>query len=121
MKNINIEEFKNLITEYANAPVNKPLFVFGERYDDGRWQILERLLGEIYWKITYEKDEPRPDIPYLLYNTYYGEVCNPTLYRCIEIASQIHRPMFCFIDNSVKDSVPDEILKEYGLYNFIGE
>lgn len=121
MKNINIEEFKNLITEYANAPVNKPLFVFGERYDDGRRQILERLLGEIYWKITYEKDEPRPDIPYLLYNTYYGEVCNPTLYRCIEIASQIHRPMFCFVDNSVKDSVPDEILKEYGLYNFIGE
>ncbi len=121
MKNINIEEFADLITQYANAPVNKPLFVFGERYDDGRWQILERLLGEIYWKITYEKDDPRPDIPYLLYNTYYGKVCNPTLYRCIEIASQIHRPMFCFIDNSVKDSVPEEILNEYGLYNFIEE
>ena len=121
MKSINVIEFTDLITEYANAPVNKPLFVFGECYDDGRWQILERLLGESYWKIINEKDDPRPNIPYLLYNTYYGKACNPTLYRCIEIASQIHRPMFCFIDNSVKDEVSEEILSEYGLYNFIKE
>ena len=121
MKTINVEDLVSLINDYANAPVDKPLFVFGERYDDGRWQILEKTLGESYWKICNEKDDPRKDIPYCLYNTYYGAACNSTLYRCIEIAKQIHRPMFCFIDNSVKDKVPEEIIAEYGLYNFTNQ
>lgn len=120
MKNLNFEELTQLVKDYYNAPADKPLFVFGESYDDGRWQLLEKMYGEPYWKISNEKDNPGPNMLYCMYNTYFGKFCNPTLYRCIEIASQIHRPMFCFIDNSVKEHVPEDIMSEYGLYNFVG-
>ncbi len=121
MKKINLKEFEELVNSYASSEIDKPLLVFGESYEDLRWKTTEKLLGDSYWKITLDNDEPRADIPYCLYNTYYGKVCNSTLQNCYNIASRIHRPVFCFIDNSVKEQVPEELLKNVDIYEFIDD
>ena len=118
MKRVNSEELAELITDYANVHGSKPLFVFGERYGDGRREILERVLGESYFEIKNEFDAPKITVPFCLYDSYNGKRCNLTLYRCIEIAAKIHRPMFCFIDNSLRFFVPEEILNGFELYHF---
>lgn len=116
MKTINLNELKQLIKEYASSNIIAPLFVFGESHWDGRWEAVRELLGETCWKITFDDDSPRQDIPYCLYNTYFGAECNSTLANCFTIATNIHRPVFCFIDNSVKDEVPQDILSGNTLY-----
>ena len=119
MIRVNVEELAELITDYANAHGSKPLFVFGERYNDGRREILERVMGENGCEIKSEYDDPKFTVPYCLFNTYSGKRSNPTLNRCIEIAAKIHRPTFCFIEHSVRFFIPESTLKGYDLYNFV--
>ena len=119
MKTIDSNELKQLIKEYVSSDVTSPLFVFGENHEDNRWKVVRELLGETYWKITFDDDSPREDIPYCLYNTYFGAECNSTLLNCIKIASQIHRPVFCFIDNSVKCDVPQDILDKNDVFELM--
>ena len=64
MKTINLNELKQLIKEYASSNIIAPLFVFGESHWDGRWEAVRELLGETCWKITFDDDSPRQDIPY---------------------------------------------------------
>lgn len=116
MRQVNIQELEELIKEYVSSEVTRPLFVFGESHRDGRWRTVQKLLGDRCWKITYDYDNPSREIPYCLYNTYLGANYNSTLMNCIRIASTIHRPVFCFIDNSVKNVVPQTILAEYDIY-----
>ena len=119
MKAIGLEELKQLIMTYATSNITFPLFVFGESHEDKRWKLTKKLLGDTYWKISFEDDNPREDIPYCIYNTYYGTDCNSTLLNCIKIAAQIHRPVYCFIDNSVKDCIPQDIISDKDMYVFV--
>ena len=115
MKIVNYEELENIISDYASSnEITKPLMVFGSHYQDARIQIVKKIFGNAnFWKITFKDDNPRPDIPYCLYDGYLGDDgSNVILNNCIEIAAKIKRPVFCFFDYSTKEKVPAEILSE---------
>ena len=122
MKRVNYEELENIIKDYASSKtISKPLMVFGGHYQDARIQIVKKIFGNAnFWKIAYKDDDPRPDIPYCLYDVYLGdENSNVILRHCIEIAAKIKRPVFCFFNSLVKEKLPREILLELDAIEYI--
>lgn len=95
--------------------------VFGSNYQDARIQIVRELFGDVNsWKISSVDDNPRPDIPYCLYDVYHGDDnSNAILRNCLSIAEIIHRPVFCFFDSSTIEKVSEEIKVELGAVEFV--
>ena len=123
MKRVNYEELENIIKDYASSKtISKPLMVFGGHYQDARIQIVEKIFGNAnFWKIAYKDDDPRPDIPYCLYDVYLGDDnSNAILRNCMSIAANIHRPVFCFFHSSTKEKVPTDIISELEAIEYIG-
>lgn len=122
MKKVNFEELESIIRNYANSKtISKPLLVFGRDYRDARIQIVKSFFeDENFWKITFDNDIPRPDIPYCLYDVYLGdENSNAILRNCMCIASKIHRPVFCFFDSSTMEKVPADIISELDAIEYV--
>lgn len=113
MRKVNVEELESIIRSYAsNNAISQPLIVFGGHYQDARIQIVKRIFGNTnFYKISFEDDKPRPDIPYCLYDGYIGDDrSNTILKNCMDVAARIHRPIFCFFDSSAKEKVPSDVL-----------
>ena len=120
MKIVNSEELENIIRDYVNSTISKPLMVFGGHHQDARLQIIKKIFGKVNsYKISFKNDKPRPDIPYCLYDTYIGDDnSNGILRNCMEIAATIQRPVFCFFNSSTKEKVPAEILSELDILEY---
>ena len=115
MKKVNYEELENIIRDYVSSKtISKPLMVFGSDYQDARIQIVKKIYGDAnFWKITFDDDNPRLDIPYCLYDVYLGDDhSNAILRNCIKIAATNHCPVFCFFDSSTIKGVPADIISE---------
>ena len=124
MNKINLQELENLVKQYIGKdPITEPLFVFGESHLDGRVKMVEKLLGTKYWNITYDDDNPCVDMPYCIYNQFIGEedYSEAVLRNCIKIAKNLNKPIFCFIDNSEYEKVPNDILAGKTLYQLINK
>ena len=122
MKKVNYEELESIIRDYANSKtISKPLLVFGRDYQDTRIQIVKSVFGDANsWKITFDDDNPRTDIPYCLYDVYLGDdYSNAILRNCIGIAARIHRPIFCFFDSTTIEKVPTDIISELEAIEYI--
>ncbi len=122
MIKVNSQELESLIKSYVNGPeIQTPLIVlFGMYEEEIALGYIKNIFGDSNsWKITFDDDDPRPDIPYCLYDVYLGnENSNRILRNCITIAARIHRPVFCFISLDYADTLPADIIKDVEVYAF---
>lgn len=119
MKKINREELKAVIMDYVNCSlISEPLLIsFGKHEEPIALKIIKQVYGDSNsFKIVATYDNPRADIPYCLFDAYYGNADNELLLHCFEIANNIHRPVFCFISSSYEEEIPKELYnKSYKL------
>lgn len=120
MKKVNSEELENIIRDYVNSTISKPLMVFGGHHQDARSQVIKKIFGKVNsYKISFKNDNPRPDIPYCIYDAYIGDDnSNDILRNCMDIAVKIQRPVFCLFDSSTKEKVPAEILSKLDILEY---
>ena len=119
MKKINREELKAIIMDYVNCSlISEPLLIFfGKHEEPIALKIIKEVFGDSNsFKIGATYDSPRADIPYCLFDSYFGNADNELLLHCFEIANNIHRPVFCFISSSYEEEIPKELYnKSYKL------
>ena len=121
MNKINREELKDVIMDYVNSSlITEPLFVsFGKNEEAVALKIIKEVFGDSnYFKIGATYDNPQADIPYCIYDTYSGDAnSHAILIHCVEIAKNIHRPVFCFISHN-----HESVVKGYGsIYHYSEE
>ena len=121
MKKNNREELKGVIMDYVNSSlITEPLFVsFGKYEEIVALKIIKEVFGDSnFYNISSAHDNPRVDIPYCIYDTYSGDAnSHAILIHCVEIAKNIHRPVFCFISHN-----HESVVKGYGsIYHYSEE
>ena len=115
MKKVNYDELENIIKEYAvKNDISEPLVVFLGKYQEGAClKTIKEIWGDSnFHKIGSVYDNPRADIPYCLYDGYYGKAENNLLLHCFEVAKKIQRPIFCFISSDYEEVVPKEVYNQ---------
>lgn len=119
MRKVDNKELKAIIKDYASCEnILEPLVIFLGKYQKGVClRIIKEIFGESnFWKIGASYDSPNVDIPFCLFDAYYGNADNELLLHCFEIANNIHRPVFCFISSNYEEGVPKEVYnKSYRL------
>ena len=124
-KTINREELKDVILDYVNSSlITEPLLVsFGKHEETVALKILKEIFGDSNsFKIGATYDNPRVDIPYCIYDTYLGDENSIAILKhCVEIAQNIHRPIFCFIPNDKIGLLPEGIVSSSNIYEYSEE
>jgi len=125
MNKINREALKAVIMDYVNSSlITEPLIVsFGKYEETVALKILKEVFGDSNsFKIGATFDNPRVDIPYCIYDTYLGDENSITILKhCVEIAQNIHRPIFCFISNDNMKQLPKGIVSSSNIYEYSEE
>jgi hypothetical protein len=103
MNKINREELKDVIIDYVNRSlITEPLLVSFGKYEEAvALKIIKEVFGDSnFFKIGATYDNPQSDIPYYIYDKYFGDDNSyAILMHCVEIAKSIHRPVFCFMSH----------------------
>ena len=122
MNKINREELKAVIIDYVNSSIiTEPLFIsFGKHEEPIALKIMKEVFGDSnFFNISATYDNPRADIPYCIYDTYYGDDNSyAILIHCVEIAKNIHRPVFCFLSHDKMKQLPEGIVSLSNIYEY---
>jgi hypothetical protein len=122
MNKINREELKDVIIDYVNRSlITEPLLVSFGKYEEAvALKIIKEVFGDSnFFKIGATYDNPQADIPYCLYDTYYGDDNSyAILIHCVEIAKNIHRPVFCFLSHDKMKQLPEGIVSLSNIYEY---
>jgi hypothetical protein len=125
MNKINREELKAVIIDYVNSSIiTEPLFIsFGKHEEPIALKIMKEVFGDSNsFKIGATYDNPRADIPYCIYDTYFGDDNSfAILIHCVEIAKSIHRPVFCFISHDKMKQLPEGAVSSSMIYDYSEE